>query len=185
MAQDAFDLAEQFQTPVFVMMDLDLGMNNWMSERFAYPTKPINRGKLLTAHKLKALGEWGAIRTSTAMAFRTGRFPAMACRRLLHVDRGITPRGSTANGPTITWPTSIASRASLRRRARPSPGPSSNTLAGASIGVVGFGTSHWAIVESRTSCSRRPPSRPRTCGCAPTPSTTISPSSSTTMRAST
>ena len=32
MAQEAFDLAEQFQTPVFVMMDLDLGMNNWMSD---------------------------------------------------------------------------------------------------------------------------------------------------------
>ena len=44
MAQEAFDLAEQFQNPVFVMMDLDLGMNNWMSDRFAYPERPINRG---------------------------------------------------------------------------------------------------------------------------------------------
>src|SRR5712671_2162248 len=34
MAQEAFDLAEQFQTPIFVMMDLDLGMNNWMSDAF-------------------------------------------------------------------------------------------------------------------------------------------------------
>src|SRR4029079_16908262 len=53
MAQEAFELAEQFQTPVFVMMDLDLGMNNWMSDGFKYPDKPINRGKLLTAAKLK------------------------------------------------------------------------------------------------------------------------------------
>ena len=37
MAQDAFDLAERFQTPVFVMSDLDLGMNNWMSDPFPYP----------------------------------------------------------------------------------------------------------------------------------------------------
>src|SRR6478752_6288661 len=60
MAQEAFDLAEQFQTPVFVMMDLDLGMNNWMSDAFQYPEKPINRGKLLTAAKLKELGDsWG------------------------------------------------------------------------------------------------------------------------------
>ena len=58
-AMEAFDLAEQFQTPVFVMMDLDLGMNNWMSEPFQYPTKPINRGKLLTPAKLTELGEWG------------------------------------------------------------------------------------------------------------------------------
>src|SRR5579872_4271848 len=59
MAQEAFDLAEQFQTPVFVMMDLDLGMNNWMSDGFKYPEKAINRGKLLTKAKLKELGEWG------------------------------------------------------------------------------------------------------------------------------
>src|SRR5437868_7745690 len=59
MAQAAFDLAEQLQTPIFVMSDLDLGMNNWMSEPFAYPDKPINRGKMLTAEKLKELGQWG------------------------------------------------------------------------------------------------------------------------------
>ena len=41
---EAFELAEQFQTPVFVMTDLDLGMNNWMSDAFPYPTNPIRRG---------------------------------------------------------------------------------------------------------------------------------------------
>ena len=44
---EAFDLAEQLQTPVFVLSDLDLGMNNWMSEPFDYPEKPIARGKVL------------------------------------------------------------------------------------------------------------------------------------------
>jgi 2-oxoglutarate/2-oxoacid ferredoxin oxidoreductase subunit alpha len=56
MAQVAFDLAEQLQTPVFVMSDLDLGMNNWMSEPFAYPDKPLNRGKVLRAEDLTRLG---------------------------------------------------------------------------------------------------------------------------------
>src|SRR3977135_2715826 len=56
MAQEAFDLAEYFQTPVFVMMDLDLGMNNWMSDGFKYPDKPINRGKRLTADRRKEVG---------------------------------------------------------------------------------------------------------------------------------
>src|SRR5260221_3000067 len=59
MAQQAFDLAEHFQTPVFVMMDLDLGMNNWMSTGFKYPDKPINRGKLLTPEVLARLASWG------------------------------------------------------------------------------------------------------------------------------
>src|SRR5438876_5878345 len=59
IAMDAFDLAERFQTPIFVMMDLDLGMNNWMSDGFKYPEKPIDRGKVLTADVLKQIGEWG------------------------------------------------------------------------------------------------------------------------------
>ena len=45
MAMEAFDLAERLQTPVFVMSDLDLGMNTWMSYPFDYPTKPLDRGK--------------------------------------------------------------------------------------------------------------------------------------------
>jgi 2-oxoglutarate/2-oxoacid ferredoxin oxidoreductase subunit alpha len=52
----AFDLAERFQTPVFVLTDLDLGMNNWMSEPFTYPEKPLDRGKVLTAEELEKRG---------------------------------------------------------------------------------------------------------------------------------
>ena len=53
---DAFEFAELFQTPVFVMTDLDLGMNNWMADPFAYPEKPIQRGKVLNADDLGQLG---------------------------------------------------------------------------------------------------------------------------------
>jgi 2-oxoglutarate ferredoxin oxidoreductase subunit alpha len=56
MAGDAFDLAERFQTPVFVMSDLDLGMNTWMSDPFPYPEKPLDRGKVLSAADLERLG---------------------------------------------------------------------------------------------------------------------------------
>ncbi|MDW8353986.1 MAG: 2-oxoacid:acceptor oxidoreductase subunit alpha [Bryobacterales bacterium] len=56
MAQTAFDLAEEFQTPVFVMMDLDLGMNNWMSDPFPYPDQPLRRGKVLGKEDLERLG---------------------------------------------------------------------------------------------------------------------------------
>jgi 2-oxoglutarate ferredoxin oxidoreductase subunit alpha len=58
MAMDAFELAEQFQTPIFVMSDLDLGMNNWMSDPFKYPDKPISRGKVLSAEQLDKLGKF-------------------------------------------------------------------------------------------------------------------------------
>ena len=59
-AIEALDLAEIFQTPVFVLSDLDLGMNNWMSDPFHYPDKPFRRGKILTKKKLEELGgKWG------------------------------------------------------------------------------------------------------------------------------
>jgi 2-oxoglutarate ferredoxin oxidoreductase subunit alpha len=56
MSIEAFNFAEQFQTPMFVMTDLDLGMNNWMADPFPYPTEPIRRGKVLTAEDLDKLG---------------------------------------------------------------------------------------------------------------------------------
>jgi 2-oxoglutarate ferredoxin oxidoreductase subunit alpha len=62
LAYAAFDLAERLQTPVFVLSDLDLGMNNWMSEPFAYPDKPLDRGKVLTAEELKKVGSFARYR---------------------------------------------------------------------------------------------------------------------------
>lgn len=56
MAGEAFDLAERFQTPVFVLSDLDLGMNTWMSDPFPYPDRPLDRGKVLDAAELERLG---------------------------------------------------------------------------------------------------------------------------------
>ncbi|HEU4395040.1 MAG TPA: 2-oxoacid:acceptor oxidoreductase subunit alpha [Planctomycetota bacterium] len=56
MGGDAFDLAERWQTPVFVMSDLDLGMNLWPSEPFPYPERPLDRGKVLSKEDLAKLG---------------------------------------------------------------------------------------------------------------------------------
>src|SRR5271168_5041193 len=69
----AFDVAERFQTPVFVLTDLDLGMNNWMSEPFQYPDKPLDRGKVLTAEDLKRLGGFARYRDvdGDAIGWRT------------------------------------------------------------------------------------------------------------------
>ncbi len=57
MAGDAFDLSERLQTPVFVLSDLDLGMNLWISEEFEYPEKPLDRGKVLSAEQLAQFKE--------------------------------------------------------------------------------------------------------------------------------
>jgi 2-oxoglutarate ferredoxin oxidoreductase subunit alpha len=51
----AFDLAEQFQTPVLVLTDLDIGMNDWMIPKLTWDDSYTpNRGKVLTAEELEA-----------------------------------------------------------------------------------------------------------------------------------
>jgi len=51
----AFDIAERLQTPVLVMIDLDLGMNQWMTPKFVYPTEPMDRGKVLWEEDLESV----------------------------------------------------------------------------------------------------------------------------------
>jgi 2-oxoglutarate ferredoxin oxidoreductase subunit alpha len=55
LAVKAFDLAERFQTPVFVLSDLDIGMNDWMVPKLTWDDsyRP-DRGKVLTAEQLEA-----------------------------------------------------------------------------------------------------------------------------------
>ncbi len=59
----ALDVAERLQTPVIVMSDLDLGMNQWMTKKFEYPDRPMDRGKVLWEKDIEALvnanKEWG------------------------------------------------------------------------------------------------------------------------------
>src|SRR5947207_4747252 len=94
MAMDAFDLAERFQQLVFVMSDLDLGMNMWMAYPFKYPEKPLERGKVLDAESIKTLGsEWGRYRDvdGDGIPYRTlpgTSGPAYFTRGSGHNERG-------------------------------------------------------------------------------------------------
>lgn len=55
----SFDLAERLQTLIFVMTDLDFGMNQWMTKNFEYPDHPLDRGKVLWETDLQKLeGVW-------------------------------------------------------------------------------------------------------------------------------
>ena len=92
MAMDAFDLAERFQTLVFVMSDLDLGMNNWMSDdvRVSGPADRSRQGAR-RAEMLQKLGDVGPLQGR-----RRRRHPvphrsrATACRRIF--TRGSGPQ---------------------------------------------------------------------------------------------
>jgi 2-oxoglutarate ferredoxin oxidoreductase subunit alpha len=84
----AFDLAERLQTPVFVLTDLDLGMNNWMSEPFDYPDKPLDRGKVLTAEDLQRLGGFARYRDVDGDAIGWRTLPGTPHPKAAYFTRG-------------------------------------------------------------------------------------------------
>ena len=84
----AFDLAERLQTPVFVLTDLDLGMNNWMSEPFDYPDKPLDRGKVLTAEDLNRLGGFARYRDVDGDAIGWRTLPGTPHPKAAYFTRG-------------------------------------------------------------------------------------------------
>jgi 2-oxoglutarate/2-oxoacid ferredoxin oxidoreductase subunit alpha len=156
MAQDAFDLAEHFQTPVFVNTDLDLGMNNWMSEPFEYPEKPINRGKVLDAEDLKRLGGFARYKDvdGDAVTYRT--LPGTNHPAAGYFTRGTGhTENATYSEREDDWSRNMER---LQRKFETLrghvPKPSVSLAPGARVGFVCAGTSRYAVEESCDQLSR-------------------------------
>jgi 2-oxoglutarate ferredoxin oxidoreductase subunit alpha len=149
MAMDAFDLAEQFQTPVFVMLDLDLGMNNWASKPFTYPTKPINRGKLLTKEVLQRIGEWGRYKDVDGDGIPYRTVPGDGMPAYFTRGSGHNAKGQYSERPDDYVDNMDRLARKFETARKHVPRPEIDKVAGAKIGLIAYGTSHWAIVESR------------------------------------
>jgi 2-oxoglutarate ferredoxin oxidoreductase subunit alpha len=149
MAQEAFDLAEHFQTPVFVMMDLDLGMNNWMADAFEYPARPINRGKVLTAETLKKIGEWGRYKDVDGDGIPYRTIPGDGMPAYFARGSGHNAKGQYSERPDdyVENMDRLARKFETARRHVPKPVVQQNPRA--KIGCIAFGTSHFATEESR------------------------------------
>jgi len=150
MAQDAFNLAEQFQTLIFVMSDLDLGMNNWMSDPFKYPGTPIKRGKILTKEDLDKLGHFSRYKDvdGDGIGYRT--LPGTD-----HPAAAYFARGSGHNEKSQYSERPDDFERNMERINRKFetarsfvPRPEVDT-GKSKIGILAYGTSHWAIIESR------------------------------------
>src|SRR5579864_3472123 len=151
LAIEAFDFAERFQTPLFIMIDLDLGMNNWMADPFEYPTKPIERGKVLTAADLERLGGFARYKDvdGDGVGYRT--LPGTN-----HPQAAYFTRGSGHNEKAqytereddyIHNLDRLAHKFDTMRSHVQKPVVEYNQKA--RIGFVAFGTSHYAVEESR------------------------------------
>ena len=150
--RDAFDYAERFQTPVFVLSDLDLGMNLWMTPAFNYPEKPFDRGKVLSKADLERLaGDWGRYRDvdGDAVPYRT--LPGTD-----HPAAGFFTRGSghDENARYTENPEAYARnmdrlvrKLETARAALPAPVVDEGSKS--PIGLIAFGSTHAAVLEAR------------------------------------
>jgi 2-oxoglutarate ferredoxin oxidoreductase subunit alpha len=151
MATEAFNLAEQFQTLVFVMSDLDLGMNNWMSDPFKYPETPINRGKVLSKEDLERLGSFARYKDVDGDGIGWRTLPGTD-----HPAAAYFARGSGHNEKSQYSERPDDFERNMERINRKFetarsfvPRPEVVSSGKSKIGILAYGTSHWAIVESR------------------------------------
>jgi 2-oxoglutarate/2-oxoacid ferredoxin oxidoreductase subunit alpha len=151
MATEAFNLAEQFQTLVFVMSDLDLGMNNWMSDPFQYPSTPINRGKVLGKEDLDKLGGFARYKDvdGDGIGYRT--LPGTD-----HPQAAFFTRGSGHNDRALYTERPDEYQHQMERLTRKFdtartmvPGPVTVANGTSKVGLIAYGTSDFAVVESR------------------------------------
>ena len=151
MAMAAFDLTEQLQTPVFVMSDLDLGMNNWMSEPFAYPDKPLNRGKVLSAEELTKLGGFARYKDvdGDGVGYRT--LPGTDHPLAAYFTRGTghNEKAQYSERPEDYYNNMERLSKKFETARSLVPRPEVVQTGKSRIGLIAFGTSDFATRESR------------------------------------
>ena len=148
----AFDLAEHLQTPVFVLSDLDLGMNQWMTRPFEYPDKPMDRGKVLWESDLEKLkNSWSRYKDvdGDGIPYRTivgNRNPAAA-----YFTRGTGhDENARYTEEPKPWEDNMERLKKKYDTARTLvPEPIIEKTTGATIGVIAFGSTVAAVNEAR------------------------------------
>jgi 2-oxoglutarate ferredoxin oxidoreductase subunit alpha len=124
-------------------------MNIWMSELFDYPSKPLDRGKRLSAEKLKALGDFGRYRDvdGDGVGYRTvpgDGLPSYFARGSGHNEKaGYSEREDDYSKNLDRLNRKFETARQLM------PKPIVEIHEGGGVGLIAYGTTHWAIIESR------------------------------------
>ncbi len=150
-AIEALDLAQQFQTPVFVATDLDLGMNLWLSDPFPYPEKALDRGKILSAADLERLGHFERYRDvdGDGICYRT--IPGTEHPLAAYFTRGTghNEKSGYSERPE-DWKKNLDRLAlKLETACGKLPPPIFEGDRSARVGLIAYGSTHWAMVEAR------------------------------------
>jgi len=146
----AFDLAERLQTPVFVLTDLDLGMNNWMTDPFAYPEKPLDRGKVLSAADLERLGGFARYRDVDGDAIGWRTLPGTDHPKAAYFTRGSGHNDAAGYTEKPDEYQEVMDRLARKfenaRKLVPSPVVERNGKS--KIGFIAYGSTDFALRES-------------------------------------
>jgi 2-oxoglutarate/2-oxoacid ferredoxin oxidoreductase subunit alpha len=148
----AFDLAERLQTPVFVLSDLDIGMNNWMTRPFEYPDQPMDRGKILWEGDLDRLGfEWGRYKDIDGDGIPYRTLPGNRHPKSAYFTRGTghDENARYTESPEVFMRMGARLKKKFETARSLVPAPIIETVEGAKIGVVAFGSTIDAIQEAR------------------------------------
>jgi 2-oxoglutarate ferredoxin oxidoreductase subunit alpha len=147
----AFDIAERIQTPVFVLSDLDMGMNQWMSKPFDYPNMPMDRGKVLWEKDIEELkGTWGRYLDidGDGIAYRT--VPGNKNPMAAYFTRGTGHNEKARYSEEANiWLNNMNRLVKKHETARKYvPAPVLHKTRGATIGIIGYGSTEAAILEA-------------------------------------
>lgn len=153
----SFDLAERLQTPVFVLSDLDLGMNLWMSQPFTYPDKPMDRGKVLSAEDLARLGGFHRYEDVDGDGIPYRTIPGTDSPLAAYFTRG---SGHNAEAQYTEradeWQANLARLHKKLEHARTLvPAPVLDEVPGAEVGIISYGSNDSAIAEARSMLASR------------------------------
>lgn len=150
MAVQAFDISERFQTPVFVLSDLDLGMNNWMADPFKYPEKPMDRGKVLNAEDLERLGKFERYRDVDGDGIPYRTFPGTNHSLAAYFTRGSGHNEKAAYTERPDDYVNLMERLNRKYDTARTYVPTPEVISekGSKIGIIAFGSSHPAVMEA-------------------------------------
>ena len=148
----AFDVAERIQTPVFVLSDLDMGMNQWISKPFEYPNTPMDRGKVLFEKDIEELkGNWGRYldKDGDGIGYRT--FPGNKHPLSSYFTRG-TGHDEYAKY-TEEADMYLKNMDRLKRKHETAklyvPAPVLHSTKGATAGILAYGSTEAAVFEAQ------------------------------------
>jgi 2-oxoglutarate/2-oxoacid ferredoxin oxidoreductase subunit alpha len=150
-AMKAFDLAERLQTPVFVLSDLDLGMNNWMSDPFDYPEKPWDRGKVLGDAELAKIQKFDRYRDVDGDGIPYRTLPGVRDAKGAYFTRGSGHDEAARYTEKPEEYRKVVDRLTRKWETAKTLVPPPEIVAdeGAEVGVIAYGSTHWPLVEAR------------------------------------